>query len=129
MAIRRNANTSKNVETIKIIGIVSDGRIAVTKHLRTIDEMIGGAGLVTKKVEVIEEDNMMEVIVVREPVALPETGTQVFMAITKERRALYEVFSIGKVDLEELVDKNMHTRGEYLLSFVDLVLGDPPYNV
>lgn len=58
---------------------------AVSKRQRTIREMVGAAGQVTKAEDLKEEDRVMKAADMTEPAVLREFGPQVVGAIRKVR--------------------------------------------
>lgn len=76
---------------------------AVPKHQRALDEMMGGAGPVTKEVSVRKIDQFMELVGVTEPALSSELCPQVLEVIRKVRKAMYSIRSFHNVDFRELV--------------------------
>lgn len=57
---------------------------SVVKHQRTINEIMGGPGLVTKEVNVEKQDQAMKTVDVTKPVASSGLGPQLVEAMKKE---------------------------------------------
>lgn len=77
----------------------------------------------------MEEYQMMEVIVMAEPAALPEFGPHAVEVMRKVWEAVCLIGAFHNVDSRELVDEHKLAHGKYFLDSVDLLVSDPPYNV
>lgn len=72
---------------------------------------------------------MMDVVGVKKPAALPELRPHVAKAMRNVRRAVNPICSFRNVDFCDLADELELSHGEYLLDSVDLLLVDLHYNV
>lgn len=99
------------------------------KRKQGIGEMMSAKGSVTKKMDVKEEDQMIEVADVMEPEALPEHCPRVLEAMRKVRKAMYRIDSFRNVHLRELEDRYELTHGEPFMRSTDSLLSDLPYNI
>lgn len=102
---------------------------AVPKHQRTIDEMMGAAGPVTKELGVGEEGQGMETVDVAKLVASLELSPQMVEEMRKVPEAVYHICTFGNVDFRKIVNDHELMSGGYLLGSVNLVLSGPSYNV
>lgn len=71
---------------------------AVQESQLSIDEVLGTAGPATEKVEINDENQVIEVHSVRGPATSSELRPQVGMAIRKVKEAMHSVCSFHKVD-------------------------------
>lgn len=79
---------------------------AVLKRLQTLDETLGAAGLDTNKVDVKNEEKVMEIVDVMKPAALSELCPHVVKTVRKVREASYSLFSFHNVDFGEIVNEH-----------------------
>lgn len=89
MAETEKAKTRVTDEMALIFRPVSDDRDAVLKRQRTMDEVMGTAGSLTRSVEMSEEVRTMETVGTTEPATSPELGTPLVEGMMKVPEAMY----------------------------------------
>lgn len=90
---------------------------AMPKCRTSPDDMNDAAEQVTKKVEVIEEDHVMETTDVAEPAASSLIGFQVAEGMTIVSEPMFTICPFPNVQLRELVEAHERTNGNFLLDY------------
>lgn len=96
---------------------------------RRVDGTLHVGRPATEELELKEEDQVIEVIEMREPAALPELDPQVARAMRRVREAMYSVSSFHNVDFREFVDEHGLMHWLFSLDSGEVSLSDPPYHV
>lgn len=76
-----------------------------------------------------KEDQVMEMVGLKEPATSSVAGPQAVKAMEKVRKVLHSICSSPNVDLREFVNEKDLTNREYLLESKNSLLNDPQYHV